>query len=99
MDFVETPQEEQPLEQTEKRSFFSQLWKSVKGFFLRLWEKIKGLALTVWHGSLATKMSFCFMGVGQIMRKQFVKGFLYNSFYYYKKVDLIIYLFFYFFHL
>ena len=79
MDFVETPQEEQPREQTEKRSFFSRLWKSVKGFFLRLWEKIKGLALTVWHGSLATKMSFCFMGVGQIMRKQFVKGFLYAA--------------------
>ena len=43
----------------------------------RLFGKLKAAALSVVHGSLATKLSCCFMGVGQIMRKQYVKGILY----------------------
>ena len=43
----------------------------------RLFGKLKAAVLSVVHGSLATKLSCCFMGVGQIMRKQYVKGILY----------------------
>ena len=60
-----------------KSNFFTRLWDNIKFAFKRLWEKIKSAAMTVVHGSLATKMSFFFMGVGQIMRKQFVKGIMY----------------------
>ena len=60
-----------------KSNFFARLWGNIKFAFKRLWEKIKSAAMTVVHGSIATKMSFLFMGVGQIMRKQFVKGIMY----------------------
>lgn len=48
-----------------------------ENFFTRLYAKIKNMLLTVLHGSLATKLSCCFMGVGQIMRGQIVKGIVY----------------------
>lgn len=60
-----------------KNNFFPRLWGNIKFSFLRLLEKIKAAAMAVIRGSLATKMSVCFMGVGQIMRKQYVKGILY----------------------
>ena len=48
-----------------------------KNVFTRLFTKIKNIFLAIAHGSAATKLSCCFMGVGQIMRKQIVKGIIY----------------------
>ncbi len=45
--------------------------------FTRFIAKIKNIFLTIAHSSLATKLSCGFMGVGQIMRKQIVKGIIY----------------------
>ncbi len=60
-----------------KQNFFARFWSNLKFTFKRLWERIRSVVMAVVHGSLATKMSFLFMGVGQIMRKQYVKGILY----------------------
>lgn len=46
-------------------------------FFTRLFTAIKTWFLSIVHGSPATILSCFFMGVGQIMRKQIVKGILY----------------------
>lgn len=46
---------------------------------VRLWGKIKEFVTSVFHGSLATKLSCVFMGIGQIMRKQIVKGIIYAA--------------------
>lgn len=47
--------------------------------FTRLYGKIKSVFLTLAHSSVATKLSCCFLGVGQIMRKQIVKGIIYAA--------------------
>ncbi|MDE5897088.1 MAG: sugar ABC transporter permease [Clostridia bacterium] len=47
--------------------------------FTRLFSKIKSIFLTIARSSAATKLSCCFMGVGQIVRKQIVKGIIYAA--------------------
>ncbi len=48
-----------------------------EGFFARMWRKVKDFVLSVVHGSAATKLSCLFMGTGQMMRGQYVKGAIY----------------------
>ncbi len=48
-----------------------------ENIFLRLFAKIKSIFLILAHSSVATKLSCCFLGVGQIMRKQIIKGIIY----------------------
>ncbi|MCI8413490.1 MAG: sugar ABC transporter permease [Clostridia bacterium] len=45
--------------------------------FRRFGHNVKQGVLAVVHGSVAVKLSCLFMGIGQIMRKQIVKGILY----------------------
>ncbi len=68
----------------EKQSVLSRMGASIKEFFVgedsvfrRFGRAVKKAVLSVVHGSLATKISCLFMGVGQMMRKQVVKGILY----------------------
>lgn len=65
-----------PVEQvtTKKKT---NIGKKIKNFFVGIYEKIKKLVLTIVHSSYATKLSFGFMGLGQLARKQIVKGILY----------------------
>ncbi len=52
--------------------------KTAKGnVFVRFFQKMKAAILAIVHGSIATKLSCVFMGLGQIMRKQVVKGIIY----------------------
>ncbi len=48
-----------------------------ENIFLRFFAKIKSIFLILAHSSVATKLSCCFLGVGQIMRKQIIKGIIY----------------------
>lgn len=68
----------------EKQSVLNRMGSSIKEFFAgkdsifrRFGRFVKKAVLSVVHGSLAVKLSCPFMGVGQIMRKQIVKGILY----------------------
>lgn len=53
--------------------------KKKDNIFMRSLAKIKSIFLTLAHASVATKLSCCFLGVGQIMRKQIVKGIVYAA--------------------
>lgn len=50
-----------------------------ENIFTRFFGKIKYVFQTLAHSSVATKLSCCFLGVGQIMRKQIVKGIIYAA--------------------
>lgn len=50
-----------------------------ENIFTRFFGKIKSVFQTLAHSSVATKLSCCFLGVGQIMRKQIVKGIIYAA--------------------
>lgn len=50
-----------------------------ENIFTRSAAKIKSVFLTLSHSSVATKLSCCFLGVGQLMRKQVVKGLIYAA--------------------
>ena len=57
---------------------FKEFFAGENSIFRRFGRKIKSAVLAVVHGSVAAKLSaFLFMGIGQMMRKQIIKGILY----------------------
>ncbi len=50
-----------------------------ENLWTRLTGKVKSVFFTLAHSSVATKLSCCFLGVGQIMRKQIAKGLIYAA--------------------
>ena len=64
--------------------WFKNLPHAIAAFFVRigLWFKSRPAAISAWAGNVKrspkpVKASMCFMGVGQIMQKQVVKGILF----------------------